>query len=71
MERMYIFFKRFNRSNDNYLSFSDFTQAVLPVNLEMQTLLKKRLANKYNIQFDDYVIDKYLNLIDAVIDTEA
>ena len=68
---MYTFFKRFNRSNDNYLSFSDFTQAVLPVNLEMQTLLKKRLANKYNIQFDDYVIDKYLNLIDAVIDTEA
>jgi len=46
MERMYIFFKRFNKSNDNYLSFSDFTQAILPCNLEMQTLLKKRLAGK-------------------------
>jgi len=49
MERIYIFFKRFNNSNDNYLSFSDFTQAILPINLEMQTLLKKRLANQFEI----------------------
>jgi hypothetical protein len=37
----------------------------------MQTLLKKRLANKFEIQFEDYVIEKYLNMLDAVIDTEA
>ena len=61
MDRVFLFFQRFNTSRDDCLKFSEFSEAISPVNERMAFKLKSRqvrnFASKNPYIFDQDIID--------------
>lgn len=61
MDRVYLFFQRFNITRDDCLKFSEFCEAISPVNERMSFKLKSRqvrnFASKNPHIFEQDIID--------------
>lgn len=75
MDRIYLFFKRFNLGGNDRLSFGDFVSAIVPVNPRMAHLLKQRPA-RLRLQamdeaFGHHILTAFAAVLDLAIDTEV
>jgi len=75
MDRLYLFFKRWNLSGNDRLSFSDFAQAIAPVNPRLGYILKERRAHRGVPTLDEIftpaVRSCFVAVLDLAIDTEV
>jgi hypothetical protein len=75
MDRIYLFFKRFNHSGNDRLSFSDFAQAIAPVNRRVAHLLKQRPAllgvDAMDQAFGHHILTCFVTALDLAIETEV
>lgn len=75
MDRVYLFFQRFNVTRDDCLKFSEFTEAIAPVNERMAFQLKSRqvrnFASKNPNIFDQDIIDQFVVMMDKALEIEV
>lgn len=75
MDRVYLFFKRYNMSGNDRLCFSDFVQAIVPVNPRVAHILKQRPAllgiQKMDQATGHHIQSAFVNVLDLAIDTEV
>jgi len=75
MDRVYLFFQRFNTSRDDCLKFNEFSDAILPVNERMGFKLKSRqvriFASKNQHIFDQDIIDQFIVMMDKALEIEV
>ena len=73
MDRVYLFFKRYNRSQNNLLRYSEFQDAISPVDPRLREILRARevRTSNHGEAFDRHTFDEFLRLLDAMIETEV
>lgn len=76
MDRIYLFFRRYNQENDNHLTFQDFCQAICPINPSRAYKLGQRAIRNVgqpnnSFGFEEHTLDTYLRMLDMAIETEV
>jgi len=78
MDRVFLFFKRYNLSGNDMLSFSEFVKCILPCN-QMTSLILKNRPSKFGteipsqgkkVKIEYFLKEKFANLVDLIIDLE-
>ena len=70
MDRIYLFFKRYNIANDNLLRYSEFQNALCPCDPRASHLLRAR-QSRSSYPFEGQCLDQYVRLLEIMIDTEV
>jgi len=78
MDRVFLFFKRYNLSGSDNLSFSEFVKCILPCNQYIAHILKNRPSKfgtetpfqSKKVKFEYFLKEKFANLVDLIIDLE-
>lgn len=76
MDRLYLFFKRYNVNADDRLSFTEFCQCVCPLHPHMEYVLKHRAEGSRagfmdKDIFDFFTTEKFIAVLDSAIETEV
>ena len=70
MDRVYLFFKRYNTSNDNLLRYSEFQNAICPCDERTAHILRQR-QNRVSYPLEGHAFDLYIRLLEIMMDTEV
>lgn len=76
MDRLYLFFRRYNRRGDDALTLGDLLVAICPLHPKVAVVLKSRPSSvaggfAHERVFDYFTVEKLTALIDAAIETEV
>ena len=72
MDRIYLFFRRYNLVGDDCLSYNDFLQVACPKNPEMAYILKQRPRGATEKEiFDFFTTESFIEMLDCAIETEV
>ena len=78
MDRIFLFYKRYNLAGNDHFSFSEFVKCILPCDQLTAEILKNRSSKfgtenrnqKRAVKFDFFLKEKFTNVFDLIIDTE-
>jgi Ca2+-binding EF-hand superfamily protein len=75
MDRVYLFFQRFNVSKDDSLKFNEFSEAICPVNERMAFRLKARQVSNFASRsqhiFEQDLIDQFIKMMELALEMEV
>ena len=70
MDRVYLFYKRYNTDNNDNLRFCEFAQAICPLDQKYSYRLRQR-RESISGRFEPHIIESFVQMVDLAIDTEV